>query len=123
MNKRYQSGATAFAMIFVVLMAVGWLLIAYKTVPAYLDDRTLASVLEGLQRSEDVNSGSEKKIRSLIDRRLSINGMRSFDLNLIEVAKEDDVVYIDIVYETKETLFRNVYVGMSFEHHFEKKVR
>lgn len=60
-------------------------------------------------------------MRSLINKRLSVNNVRGFDEKNITVQKDGDLVVINVDYEVRNNLFRNVDTVIHFQHEYEMK--
>lgn len=61
------------------------------------------------------------QVRSLINKRLSVNNVRGFDEKNITVEKDGDLVIINVDYEVRNNLFRNVDTVIHFQHEYEMK--
>lgn len=116
-----QSGASALVIMIVVLFFGGLLTLAIKLGPAYLDDITIQEALESLEGTEDLSTMGPAQVRSLINKRLSVNNVRGFDEKNITVEKDGDLVIIKVDYEVRNNLFRNVDTVIHFQHEYEMK--
>ena len=116
-----QSGASALVIMIMVLFFGGLLTLAIKLGPAYLDDITIQEALESLEGTEDLSTMGPAQVRSLINKRLSVNNVRGFDEKNIAVEKDGDVVIINVDYEVRNNLFRNVDTVIHFQHEYEMK--
>ena len=116
-----QSGASALVIMIMVLFFGGLLTLAIKLGPAYLDDITIQEALESLEGTEDLSTMGPAQVRSLINKRLSVNNVRGFDEKNITVQKDGDLVIINVDYEVRNNLFRNVDSVIHFQHAYEMK--
>jgi len=116
-----QSGASALVIMIMVLFFGGLLTLAIKLGPAYLDDITIQEALESLEGTEDLSTMGPAQVRSLINKRLSVNNVRGFDEKNITVDKDGDLVLINVDYEVRNNLFRNVDTVIHFQHEYEMK--
>ncbi|MBP55004.1 MAG: DUF4845 domain-containing protein [Marinobacter sp.] len=116
-----QSGASALVIMIMVLFFGGLLTLAIKLGPAYLDDITIQEALESLEGTEDLSTMGPAQVRSLINKRLSVNNVRGFDEKNITVQKDGDLVIINVDYEVRNNLFRNVDSVIHFQHEYEMK--
>jgi len=116
-----QSGASALVIMIMVLFFGGLLTLAIKLGPAYLDDITIQEALESLEGTEDLSTMGPAQVRSLINKRLSVNNVRGFDEKNITVEKDGDLVIINVDYEVRNNLFRNVDTVIHFQHEYEIK--
>ncbi len=116
-----QSGASALVIMIMVLFFGGLLTLAIKLGPAYLDDITIQEALESLEGTEDLSTMGPAQVRSLINKLLSVNNVRGFDEKNITVEKDGDLVIINVDYEVRNKLFRNVDTVIHFQHEYEMK--
>jgi len=118
-SMRRQSGASALVIMIMVLFFGGLLTLVIKLGPAYLDDITIQEALESLEGTEDLSSMGPSQVRSLINKRLSVNNVRGFDEKNITVEKDGELVVINVDYEVRNNLFRNVDTVIHFQHEYE----
>lgn len=116
-----QTGASALVIMIMVLFFGSLLTLVIKLGPAYLDDITIQEALESLEGTEDLSSLTQAEVRSLINKRLSVNNVRGFDAKNISVEKSGDLVLINVDYEVRNNLFRNVDTVIHFQHEYEMK--
>lgn len=114
-----QSGASALVIMIMVLFFGGLLTLVIKLGPAYLDDITIQEALESLDGTEDLSTMGPAQVRSLINKRLSVNNVRGFDAKNITVEKNGEFVVINVDYEVRNNLFRNVDTVIHFQHEYE----
>ena len=74
-----QRGASALTMMVMVLFFGGLLTLVIKLGPAYLDDITIQEALESLDGTEGLSQMGPAQVRTLINKRLSVNNVRGFD--------------------------------------------
>ena len=120
-SMRKQSGASALVIMIMVLFFGALLTLVLKLGPAYLDDITIQEALESLEGTEDLSSMGPAQVRSLINKRLSVNNVRGFDAKNITVEKNGELVVINVDYEVRNNLFRNVDTVIHFQHEYEMK--
>lgn len=116
-----QRGASAITMLVMVLFFGGLLTMAIKLGPIYLDDITIQEAIESLDGTEGLSSMGPAQVRTLIDKRLSVNNVRGFDPKNIAVEKDGDMVVIKVVYDMRTNIFSNVDAVVSFDHEYEMK--
>src|SRR5690554_7509864 len=75
--KKQQGGA--LAMMIIALFFGALLTLAIKIGPAYIDDITIQEALESLEGTEGLEQMGPAQIRTLINKRLSVNNVRGFD--------------------------------------------
>jgi hypothetical protein len=104
-----------------VLFFGGLLTLVLKVGPAYLDDITIQEALESLDGTEGLSDMGPAQVRTLINKRLSVNNVRGFDAKNITVEKDQGLVTIKVDYEVRNNLFRNVDTVVHFKHEYEMK--
>ncbi|WP_339751193.1 DUF4845 domain-containing protein [uncultured Marinobacter sp.] len=116
-----QRGASALTMMVVVLFFGGLLTLLIKLGPIYLDDMTIQEALESLDGTEGLSEMGVAQVRTLINKRLSVNNVRGFDAKNITVEKNGELVIINVDYEVRNNLFSNVDTVVHFKHEYEMK--
>lgn len=114
-----QRGASALTMMVMVLFFGGLLTLVIKLGPAYLDDITIQEALESLDGTEGLSQMGPAQVRTLINKRLSVNNVRGFDAKNITVEKNGELVVIKVDYEVRNNLFSNVDTVVHFQHEYE----
>ncbi|MBN7771422.1 DUF4845 domain-containing protein [Marinobacter daepoensis] len=126
MRKNYPAGLNrqqggALTMMIMALFFGGLLTMAIKIGPAYLDDFTIQEALESLDGTEGLSKMGPAQVRSLINKRLSVNNVAGFDPKNISVEKNGELVVINVDYEVRNNIFRNVDTVVHFQHEYEFK--
>ncbi|NWN92556.1 DUF4845 domain-containing protein [Marinobacter adhaerens] len=116
-----QRGASALVVLIVVLFFGSLLSLLIKLGPAYMDDLTIQEALEGLDGTEGLSQMGPAQVRTLINKRLSVNNIRGFNTRDIEIEKDGDRVVINLDYEVRNHIFRNVDAVIHFQHNYEMK--
>ncbi|MBW7472747.1 DUF4845 domain-containing protein [Marinobacter sp. M216] len=116
-----QGGASALTVMVMVLFFGGLLTLLIKLGPVYLDDITIQEALESLDGTEGLSNMGPAQVRTLINKRLSVNNVRGFDAKNISVEKNGEFVVILVDYEVRNNLFRNVDTVVHFKHEYEMK--
>ncbi|MBW4935788.1 DUF4845 domain-containing protein [Marinobacter sp. F4206] len=116
-----QGGASALTVMVMVLFFGGLLTLLIKLGPVYLDDITIQEALESLDGTDGLSSMGPAQVRTLINKRLSVNNVRGFDAKNISVEKNGQFVVIVVDYEVRNNLFRNVDTVVHFKHEYEMK--
>lgn len=116
-----QTGASSLTILVMVLFFGSLLTLVIKLGPAYLDDITIQEALESLDGSEGLSDMGPAQVRTLINKRLSVNNVRGFDAKQIAVEKNGELVIIKVDYEVRNNIFRNIDAVVSFKHEYEMK--
>lgn len=115
--KKQQGGA--LAMMIIVLFFGALLTLAIKIGPAYIDDITIQEALESLEGTEGLEQMGPAQVRTLINKRLSVNNVRGFDAKNITVEKNGEFVVIKVDYEVRNNIIGNVDSIVHFQHEYE----
>jgi len=116
-----QGGASALVILIMVLFFGSLVSLVIKVGPAYMDDLTIQEALEGLDGTEGLSRMGPAQLRTLINKRLSVNNIRGFDAKDISVEKDGELVVINVDYEVRNNIFRNVDTVVHFQHKYEMK--
>lgn len=117
MNKKYQAGMGTMTLLVYLCFAGIVLLCSAKIVPALYDDRVLVSkALESLAKEPELQSMTKTEIKSKIDKFFSMNGIRGEATKGIKVVRYGEGMLVNIKYEVRNNLFKNIDVVMQFEH-------
>ena len=124
MRRHYPAGLNtqqggALTMMIMALFFGGLLTLAIKIGPAYLDDFTIQEALESLDGTDGLSQMGPAQVRSLINKRLSVNNVDGFDPKNISVEKNGELVVIKVDYEVRNNIFRNVDPVVHFQHEYE----
>lgn len=120
---RNQKGVSALSIMVILFLAASILTIVMKVAPMFFDNMTIAKVLEDIGAQTDIAELSDDEIISALSKRLTINNVRDFDLKQVAITRDDGLLMIDINYEKRENIFKNIDAVASFENHFETKVQ
>ncbi|KRW83414.1 MULTISPECIES: DUF4845 domain-containing protein [Marinobacter] len=115
--KKQQGGA--LAMMIIALFFGALLTLAIKIGPAYIDDITIQEALESLEGTEGLEQMGPAQVRTLINKRLSVNNVRGFDAKNITVEKNGEFVVIKVDYEVRNNIIGNVDSIVHFQHEYE----
>ncbi|TGN41049.1 DUF4845 domain-containing protein [Marinobacter confluentis] len=114
-----QSGASALVILIMVLFFGGLLTIGIKLGPAYLDDQTISKAVESISDTEGLSRMGPAEVRTLINKRLLVNNVRSLKPEDITIKKNGDTVLITVEYEVRDNIFRNIDTVVHFKHEYE----
>src|SRR5690554_5817065 len=97
---------SALTMMIIALFFGALLALVIKIGPAYIDDLTIQEALEGLDGTEGLAQMGPAQVRTLINKRLSVNNVRGFDAKNITVEKNGEFVVIKVDYEVRKKIGR-----------------
>jgi len=106
-------------MLVMVLFFGSLLTLLLKLGPAYMDDYTIQEVLEGLNDTKGLSEMGPAEVRSLINKRLSVNNIRTLSTEGIAVDKDGGQVLIVVDYEVRSPVISNIDAVMYFKHAYD----
>ncbi len=113
LRRSKMKGASVWMMMFMLMVLVSVVTLVMRLGPHYLDHRAVVSVLEGITEAEA--TGSKRALREIIDRRLTINSVRTVDVDeALDIKSSREGVTITIEYEVREELVGNISAVLSF---------
>ena len=118
-----QKGASALSIMVILFLAASIMTIVMKVAPMFFDNMTIAKVLEDIGAQSDIAELSDDEIVGTFSKRLTINNVRDFDVKKVVIKRDDGLLTIDINYEKRENIFKNIDAVASFENHFETKAQ
>lgn len=116
---RQQAGASTIAILIAVLFFGSLLTLVIKLGPVYLDDYTIQEALEGLRDTDNLAAMNRREVRTLINKRLSVNNVSSLDTENVEIAQDGSRVLITVNYEVRTNIVANVDAVVRFSHEYD----
>ncbi len=98
----------------VLTIALFFALVAVKMIPTYLENYSIAQVLEGLQDERSVSDMSPGELKKTILKRFKINQVYNFDKDDIKITKKKKKLNVTVNYEVRKPIVGNVSVVMAF---------
>ena len=122
-SSKRQRGASALFMLIFLAMAAIILTIAFKLYPAYYEHWQIEGVVESFENEEDLANTSLREIERRFGARLQTNNVRNFNMeeNVVFDLTED-FLGIEVNYEVRVPVYRNIDAVMKFEKSFEKRL-
>ncbi len=120
---RQQRGVSALFMLIFLAMAAAILTVAFKLYPAYYEHWQIEGVVESFENEEGLENLSLREIERRFGARLQTNNVRNFkmDENVVFDLTEDFLA-IDVNYEVRVPVYRNIDAIMTFQKSFEKRL-
>jgi len=104
-----QQGASGLLILIFVGMAALILLVSFKLYPVYFENWQIDSVVQSFEEEGGIDDLSEKEIIKRFNARLITNNVRDFKFkDSVFIEKDDGVLTIDIDYEVRINVYRNV---------------
>lgn len=117
---RKQRGMGMLAWLLVLIIAGFFMLCAFKIIPMYAENRYVVAGLKVLvEPGSTLEEMTTAEIKAKMDKFYTINGVRTKGPQNIVVERDAKRVIVKIDYETRENLFSNVDVVVSFKNHLD----
>lgn len=85
-----------------------------KVVPAYVENRTIASILDKIAHDPEMQGATASEIRLSFDKGASVNNISSVNSSMIEVTPVPGGMVLHVKYDVKVSLFANISLLMEF---------
>lgn len=110
-----QRGMTMVGWMFVLGVAVFFILIGVKMAPTYMENYSIKQVLLNMEQDRTVRKMTPKQMRESFMKRLKINGVYEFDRKWITMKKEKTGgTRFAVDYEIRKPVAGNVAIVMAF---------
>ncbi len=117
--KSKQGGASFLSWILIAAMVSALGLIAARLAPAYVDYRTIVTLIESLP-ADKVHTMSKAEIKDALGKRFLINNIRDLNVNdVVNIDHKRDHTVVSLKYEVREPLIYNISVVVSFDRSFD----
>jgi Domain of unknown function (DUF4845) len=117
--KSKQGGASFLSWIVIAAMVSAIGLIAARLAPAFVDYRTINTLIEALP-ADQVHLMSKGEIYDALKKRFLINNIRDLDVTkILTIDRKRDGTSLLLNYEVREPLIYNIAIVVSFDKHFE----
>lgn len=101
--------------IFVLAVAVFFVLLGIKMVPTYLEYYSIKRILLRMEEDKSLHRKGVTEIRKVFKRSLRINSVYDFDMKDLKVTRVKDRHEIQTKYEIRKPVAGNVSVVMAFD--------
>lgn len=117
--KSKQGGASFLSWIVIAAMVSALGLIAARLAPAYVDFRTICTLIEALPRDQ-VHTMSKIEIKEALSKRFLINNIRDLKVDeILTIDRKRDGTFLVLKYEVREPLIYNISIVAAFDKTFE----
>lgn len=118
-----QRGASGLFMLIFLAMAAIILMVAFKLYPAYYEHWQIAGVVESFETEEDLENLNLREIERRFGARLQTNNVRNFNMeDSVVFDLTEDFLGIEVNYEVRVPVYRNIDAVIKFEKSFEKRL-
>lgn len=114
MHKRSdQAGIGMIGFLFVAIVVIAAALMAFRTIPSYIEYFTIKKAVEGALA--DTPDGSTVSIQKAFERRIGADYVDSVNWRDLQVLKQGNDIIGNIVWEKRLPLFYNISLMLDFE--------
>ena len=118
-NRNRQQGMTGLGWLTVIALIGFFSLLIIKLAPIYMEHYSVRTVLESLKEEPLITKKSKAEIRTMINRRLKVNGVYDMQKEAISIKKDGGVTTVDITYQVQKNMAGNIDVLVSFSNQIE----
>jgi hypothetical protein len=109
-----ERGMTAIGWLIVLLLIAFFALLGMKIGPIYLENYTIKTVVASLKQEPLITQKSASQVKSMVMRRLDINGVYDIKSDHVSVKKTPGVLTVEIRYKVQKPLIGNLDVVATF---------
>jgi hypothetical protein len=114
-----QTGMSGVGMICTLLVLIAVVSVGLKVGPAYIDYRTIQSVVNALP-ADRVHRMPRAAVYEELEKRFPLNNLSAYKAReVVQFERRRDVTLVTIAYEKRESLFRNLDVVIKFEKQYQ----
>jgi len=109
-----ERGMTAIGWLIVLLLIAFFALLGMKIGPIYLENYTIKTVVASLKQEPLITQKSASQVKTMVMRRLDINGVYDIKSDHVSVKKTPGVTTVEIRYKVQKPLIGNLDVIATF---------
>jgi hypothetical protein len=109
-----QKGISTISIIVIIGIFAVFLVTFFKIFPMYYGNIKVQSALEKIQQDSRIDAKSKREIWESLRKRLYIDEVRSIQREHVTMVRKDGKTTVTVAYETRDTLFGNLFIGASF---------
>ena len=118
-NGHKQRGMTFISLLVLLVVGGFFVLLAFKLGPVYVENYQVKTALASLKNEPGIAGKSPNEIRIIIDKKLYINEVRSFNPKQFKIKSEDNKKVVEIKYEVRKPIAGNVEALVTFRERME----
>jgi len=110
-----QQGMTAIGVVSILALVGFVLMLTVKVLPSYLDHFKVSAALKGLTSDIRAKDAGEKKIKSLILKKLQVDDVEYLGSKDIVITKTSSGLNVRIQFENRVPMFSNIDAMVKFD--------
>lgn len=114
-----QRGMTLTGWMTVVALILFFALLGMKIGPIYLENLTVKDVVESLKEEPLITKRSTAEVKSMIMKRLDINGVYDLKSEHVTVKKSPGIMKVDVTYTVQKKMVGNIDILVYFSDQIE----
>ena len=115
---KYQHGYTFMSLVFLLGLIAFFVLLVLKIGPIYMDHSKVVNALAALEKTPDVEEKPEPEIRSILDKRFSMNYV-TVSRDDVKIIQSGNYLKVTIEYDVIEKILGNLSVLVEFSDEIE----
>ncbi|VAX09927.1 hypothetical protein MNBD_GAMMA26-1465 [hydrothermal vent metagenome] len=116
-----QQGMSGSGIMTVMVLIGFFAYLVMQISPAYMENNSVKDIVNNIKEDPLTVKMSTREIRTSIMRRLIINSIRDIKKEHIEIKKSGGKLTVNIEYEVRRPMFKNLSVVMAFKESMELK--
>ncbi len=112
---RRQRGLTFANFLLVAILIVFVAIGGMKVIPAYVENRTIAHILDTIAHDPDMRDAQPADIRNSFDKRAMVNNITVVSSNDVQIQKAPTGLILSLKYNVKIGLFGNMSLLLEFD--------
>ncbi|WP_369602794.1 DUF4845 domain-containing protein [Hahella sp. SMD15-11] len=103
-----QTGMSMWSLLFWMLIIASVITLTVKLVPIYIDHYAVRSAVQEVLKEKNLAELSEDEIMQRLEKRLQVNNIRDFKDDYVTITIENGKVMIDLDYEVRTHMVKNI---------------
>ncbi len=114
-----QRGMTLTGWMTVIALILFFAMLGMKIGPIYLENLTVKDVVESLKDEPLITKRSASQVKSMIMKRLDINGVYDLKSDHVKVKKSPGIMKVSIDYQVQKKMVGNIDILVTFSDQIE----
>lgn len=118
MNSAKQRGMSLMGWLVILILTGFFASVGFKVLPHYMDNKALDKMINAVDReaANGVKINSVGEFYSYINKGMQVNNIRDLKAaDIMEVRQEGAELYVELKYEAREKILKNIDLVVSFD--------